>query len=146
MRFFIKQISFFFLTVFMTACISDSLKVPNKYIQPEKMKLLLFDLYIADALNGERLVRDISLDRRVENQQYYSRIFQNYGITYDQFSASFEYYEQRPVLFDALTDSLNVYAQKMVMQGLSPKPPQKKTDGHHLQDTAGSFRRKLLGR
>jgi hypothetical protein len=115
------------------------------YLQPEKMKLILFDLYLADALNGEKVAKDFSLDRRVENQQYYRRIFDNYSITYDQFSASFEYYVQRPALFDALTDSLNVYAQKMVSQGLSQKV-QQKTDGHNVQDTAGSLRRKLFGR
>jgi hypothetical protein len=143
---FLKSIIFYLgLIACCLSCISENDTVPSRYIQPEKMKKIMYDMYLADELNAMRIEKDIQLDRSLENRQYYQNIFANYGVSREQFLSSLDYYMKHPKLFDVLTDSLNVYSQKMITQGLSDNP-QKIKDGNNLKDTARPVRRKFFNR
>ncbi len=121
------------------ACGSDKQQVSKKHIHPDTMKIILYELYLADEINAARLLNDRALDRKKENLAYYNHIFDNHRISHEAFFKSLNYYTEHPDLFVVLTDSLNNYAQKMLTEGINDLPKKTK-DGHHVKDTSGQTR------
>jgi hypothetical protein len=91
----------------------DERAVPSSFIQPEQMKKILYECYVADAYNAERIYRDPALQIQKENVSYYKRILDNYGVDSARFFASMKYYTTHARIFSELTDSLSRYAQQM---------------------------------
>lgn len=121
--------------ILIVSCIPQDKQVPDVYIQPDKMKLLLYDMYLADAYNSERLVRDRTLNHQTETVSYYRRILKNHGISNQQFFKSLHYYKIHPELYSVLTDSLEQYAQRKIGKPLRDELTEKK-HGNNLKDTA----------
>jgi hypothetical protein len=101
-----------FLFLFCS-CIGDERDVPAKYIQPEQMKKILYEYYVADAYNAERIYRDQSLQLQKENITFYKKILDNYGVDQKRFFESMDYYTSHPKILNELTDSLNNYARRI---------------------------------
>jgi len=97
----------------LEACIGDDRDVPSSYIQPELMKKILYECYVADAYNAERARSDQRLHLEKENVVYYKKILDNYGVDSKKFFASMNYYTTHPKAFNDLTDSLNNFAKRM---------------------------------
>lgn len=117
--------------LFFQGCISDSKDVPSSFVQPEEMKKILYECYVADALNTERINRDQNLQLQKENIAYYKKIMDNYGVDQKKFFASIEYYNAHPKLFSELADSLDVYAKRM--GDIKINLPENTNNGHHLR-------------
>jgi hypothetical protein len=94
-------------------------KIADKHLHPDTMKIVLYELYLADEMNANRIYKDSTLNRQKENLTYYDQIFNNHRISSKDFFSSLEYYQDHPKLFSMLTDSLNNYAQKIVSKELS---------------------------
>jgi Neuraminidase (sialidase) len=130
---------------FYVSCIRSDKQVPSKYIQPDKMKFILYDMYLADAFNSERLVRDRTLNHQTETVNYYKQILRNHGFSDKQFFESMDYYKKHPAIYRELTDSLQQYGQKLIGKNLNEKSPAK-NHGNNLKDTARPARHRSFHR
>ena len=128
------------------ACGGNTTQVPSRLLQPDSMKVVLHELFLADALNGERVNRLPGLDRGLENKKYYQRIFELHNIDYEKFNESLQYYLDHPVLFNALTDSLSAYSGRISSLNPPPPPTEKIQYGNHFKDSARSIRDKFFRR
>ncbi len=115
----------------LSACIGDERNVPSSYIQQEDMKKILYELYVADAYNAERIYRDQTLQLQSENVTYYKKILGNYGVDQKNFFSSMEYYKAHPKIFQELADSLNNYAKRM--GDVNIPHPENTNNGHHFR-------------
>jgi len=124
---------------FFTACIPKNNHVPHEYIQPEQMKRVLYEMYLADAFNSERLVRERTLNHQTETVNYYQQILRNHGIARDKFFKSLDYYKKHPAVYRELTDSLQQFGQRMIGKNLN-EISTNNTYGNNLKDTGGPLR------
>lgn len=134
-----RLLKYLSLVILLGSCTSDKQKVSKKYLHPDTMKIILYELYLADEVNAARLLNDRTLDRKKENLAYYNRIFEIHQISHERFFKSLNYYMENPELFSVLADSLNNYAQKVLTEGLTD-PPKRKKNGHHIQNSSGQTR------
>ena len=132
--------------IFIDACgDANTTKVPGSLLQPDSMKVILHELYIADALNNERVARLGGLDHYSENKAYYQRIFELHNTRYEVFKESLDFYLEHPALFNTLTDSLAAYSNRL-MSLHTPVRTEIIQHGNNIQDTARSMRNKFLRR
>lgn len=122
------------IAVFFIAC-SQSEKIPEGIVQPEQLKQVFFDLYLADAVNTERKLRDSSLQLQFENKRDFLRVLQLHGLNRDKFQKSFDYYKQHPQLLKRVTDSLAAFAARRSAEVLTDTT-KSKLNGTNIQDTA----------
>lgn len=120
-------------------------KVPGSLLQPDSMKVILHELYIADALNNERVARLGGMDHYAENHTYYQRIFELHNTRYEAFKESLDFYLDHPALFNTLTDSLAAYSGRMISLN-APVTTEKIQHGNNIQDSARSVRDKFFRR
>ena len=92
------------ILIFLSACKPAAPTVPSKFIQPDKMKMVLSDMFIADAISSNRAMG--GTNEKQFTSQYYATIYKNYGITQDEFAKSYKFYEDNPVLLNKLYDEV----------------------------------------
>jgi hypothetical protein len=132
--------------LFIYACgDTNTTKVPGRLLQPDSMKVLLHELYLADALNNERVARVGGLDHNAENYAYYQRIFELHGTNYEVFKESLDFYLEHPALFNTLTDSLAAYTDRLSSLS-TPITSEIIPHGNNIKDSARSIRNKFLRR
>ncbi len=88
------------ILIFLASCRPAVPSVPSKYIQPIKMKMVLSDMFIADAISHTRAVAGVG--EKDFTSQYYATIYKNHGITEDDFKKSYKFYEDNPGLLNKL--------------------------------------------
>ncbi len=133
-----RRLLYFMMIIFsFQACIGDERDVPSVFIQPQEMKKILYECYVADAYNAERIYRDHTLHMQKENVAYYKKILDNYGVSQKKFFASMDYYNSHPKAFSELADSLNNYAKRM--GEIKMHLPENSNNGHHLRDIRKSI-------
>lgn len=98
------------IILFLAACSSGN--VPSDVIQPEKMKLVVYDMIRADEWVNTRASADTSFNRTTEVRKFYEQVFLIHKITRKQFYDSYKYYQAHPDLNRTLFDSLQGYANK----------------------------------
>lgn len=123
-----------FFVVLLIAC-SQSQKIPDGIAQPEQLKQVIFDLYLADAVNTERKLKDTSLQIQVENKRDFLRVLQLHGLNREKFQKSLAYYKQHPQLMKQVTDSLSAFATRRSAEVLTDTT-KSKLNGNNIQDTA----------
>ena len=132
--------------IFIYSCgDTTTTKVPGRLLQPDSMKVVLHELYLADALNNERVARLGSMDHNAENHAYYQRIFELHGTRYEVFKESLDFYLEHPALFNTLTDSLAAYANRLTSLN-APVSTEIIQHGNNIKDSARSIRDKFLRR
>ncbi|MFN9711065.1 MAG: DUF4296 domain-containing protein [Bacteroidota bacterium] len=117
-----KILSYLFgllLCLYLTSCGFYEDYMARKHLHPDSMKIILFELYVADEINAGRILKDSSINRKKENLKSYDQIFKNHHISETHFFNSLDYYLKRPKLFSTLTDSLNNHAQRMIGKQLN---------------------------
>jgi len=95
--------------LFITACSENSFtdRVPKKYIQPNEMRFIMWDMLKADEYYNRIIMYDSAHKLQNENFRLYDQVFRSYGITKEQYYSSFKFYESHPKLFKALVDSVD---------------------------------------
>ena len=106
------------ILAFLFSC---STPLPKDVLPPEKMKVILWDVLRADELAGYNLTSDTSLNRINTYTAYYQQILDIHKISREKFNKSLAYYQNHPVLFKVVLDSLQNYADR-----------QQKNDTSHL--------------
>lgn len=91
---------------FLAAC-SNRNKIPSNVIPRAKMQSILWDLIRADQfLNDFVLVKDSSLERKIESNKLYQQVFAIHEVSRDEFRESFSFYRNHPQLLKNILDSL----------------------------------------
>lgn len=101
-------------------------RVPERYLQPQKMQAVLWDLMRSDQfLSDYVFARDTAAKKRDLSFDMYARIFAIHKITPEQFRASFVYYHDHPELLKEVMDSMNkksIFPQSIL--DTTPKLPE----------------------
>ena len=118
MRFFL----FIILIISNFACIRDN-KVPKDVIPQNQMRKIMWDLMRADAYVTDFIMKDSTLNRKAESAKLYEKIFEIHSTTGENFKKSLAFYQSRPDLFKAISDSLRV-DEKRSQQYPDEKKPQ----------------------
>ena len=102
------------LTVFLFAFTFIACnRSPNNDIIPlGKMKEVCWDMMQADEWAQYDKQNDSSLYLKVESFKKYNQVFAVHSIDPASFYKSYKYYQERPKLYKALSDSIRLYAQK----------------------------------
>ncbi|HEX6848815.1 MAG TPA: DUF4296 domain-containing protein [Chitinophagaceae bacterium] len=103
MRFFL----FIILTILSVGCIQDK-KIPNNILQQNEMRKIMWDLMRADAYIANLIMKDSTKNQKEESIILYERIFDIHSTTRETFQKSLEFYQGRPDLFKAISDSLRM--------------------------------------
>ena len=107
--------------LFLAAC-RRSEKIPGHVLQREKMQAVLYDMVRADQfLTDFVLIKDSTLDRVAESHRLYQSIFDQHGVTHEQFRESLVFYNEHPGLFKIVLDSLYDGIIKVSRDTLTPK-------------------------
>ncbi len=73
----------------------------------EKMRAVMYDMMRADQFVSYYVLKDSTLNREEEAIKSYSQVFAIHGISKEQFSKSFAYYQSNPLLMKEMMDSIN---------------------------------------
>jgi len=117
----------YFLSLFLVSmlaisgCVNRD-RVPNQYIQPEKMRNLMWDLARVDQFASDFVLRDTNLKREVEAAKLYEIVFALHKVSREEFRSSLVFYESRPDLLKKVMDSLNATARRMEQETYEPTP------------------------
>lgn len=104
MRFFILLI---ILTGLSFGCIRNN-KIPKDVIPQNEMRTIMWDLMRADAYVTDFIMKDSTRDKKKESSKLYEKIFEIHATTQETFKKSLAFYQSRPDLFKAISDSLKV--------------------------------------
>jgi hypothetical protein len=133
-----KKLLMLFFSIIFLAC-SQTEKLPPGIAAPDKMKHLFFDLYLVDAVNTERKLRDSGFLLQVENHKDFVRVLEIHGMNRKSFQKNFSYYKKHPQLMKRVTDSLAAYAARRSAELLTDTT-KRNLHGTNIQDTAGQAR------
>jgi len=126
--------------IFCISC-SDKNKIPEGIMKPQKMHAVLIDILIADAMNGERVIKDTTLKLPVENASYFLNVFQLHQTTRNEFNRSYSFYLKRPDLLKVITDSASAIINRRNTQlTVIPDTIKKKPNGYNLKKITGKSR------
>ena len=103
---------FVMMLIFAAAACSNGKTVPDHVLKPEKFQKILTDVFLADALNTERSFKDTALKIKDTNAAYFLKIFEQYGVTKNEFMRSYNYYLSRPDLLRPITDSISAVLER----------------------------------
>ena len=121
-----------FILSFLFACKRNK-DLPKDILAPSKMKVVLYDLMLAEALQDAK--PDLYPPGHTELRD---QVFKSHRLNKKTFQKSLDYYEQHPQLYKQLADSLAVYASRLSADVLQ-QPVKTKLNGHHIADSAGSL-------
>jgi len=122
------------ISAVMAGC-SQSEKIPAGILQPEALKKVFFDLYLADAVNTERKLRDTAFQLQSGNHRDFIRVLELHGLNREAFQKNLDYYKKHPKLLKQVTDSLAAYAARRSAEVLTDTT-KNKLHGNNIQDTA----------
>ena len=80
--------------------------ISNDLIQPDKMRVILWDVIKAEAMATEFVRRDSNRNFMEETAVLQKNIFAIHKISKESFQKSFNFYTSRPAIMSVLMDSL----------------------------------------
>src|SRR4030095_1503210 len=107
MRFFL----FIILIILTFGCIQDK-KIPKDILSQNEMRKIMWDLMRADAYVSTFIMKDSTKNQKAESAILYEEIFDIHSTTQETFKKSLAFYESRPDLFKAISDSLRTDERK----------------------------------
>ena len=107
MRFFL----FISLIIFAFGCIQDK-KIPKDVLPQNEMRKIMWDLMRADAYVSTFIMKDSTKNQKTESAILYEKIFDIHSTTRETFKKSLAFYQNRPDLFKAISDSLRIDERK----------------------------------
>lgn len=120
-----KHSCYFLLLSILLSCSSS---LPNDILPPAKMQIVLWDVLRADEMSGYFVARDTVLNHLSTYSGYYQQILKMHHITKKNLNKSLQYYQNHPVLFKVILDSLQSFGERQ----------QKKADSSSWSKPAGS--------
>jgi len=114
----------FISLILFTAC--NSKKLPSDVIEPERMKLIVWDVLRADEYAADQFHSDSSKSMRKHLSADYANVFAVHKINSNTFYNSYKYYRAHPFLHKILMDSVYAYGtrQRAKLDIQTPKPGQ----------------------
>ena len=100
----------FLLTFF--GCIRNN-RIPREVLSQNEMRKVMWDLMRADAYVSEFIMKDSTRDKKTESVLLYEKVFSIHSTTQEAFKKSLAFYESRPDLFKAISDSLRSDEKKV---------------------------------
>ena len=95
--------------------------IPNDILEKQRMQELIWDLARADAFLTNFAGRNDSVFNRIkESATIYYQVFKIHKTTREEFSKSFEWYQQHPALMKTILDSLKVRQNKIMQDRSKP--------------------------
>jgi hypothetical protein len=98
------------IAIVILACKSS---VPKEILPPNKMKAVLWDIMQADEMAEYYSVKDSAFLSLSKHEEYYQKIFSIHKIDKKDFTKSLAYYENHPVVFKTVLESLKNFAERM---------------------------------
>ena len=136
------KLAFFIILIISNfACIRDN-KVPKDVIPQNQMRKIMWDLMRADAYVTDFIMKDSTLNRKAESAKLYEKIFEIHSTTGENFKKSLAFYQSRPDLFKAISDSLRV-DEKKSQQYPDEKKPQVDTTLRKMKSNKKRIGKKL---
>jgi Domain of unknown function (DUF4296) len=112
----------FLLLVVLSGC-SKKESRPKDVLQPEKMEDVLWDMSLADEFVVNYIMKDSVLNKKNESTKRYQQIFTIHKTNLNDFKKSLRFYEDHPLLFKPILDSLNARQQTSIAEQYKPKTP-----------------------
>jgi hypothetical protein len=136
---YLRPLAYLFIgTIIVLSCTRNKeSKTNSSILLQDSLKIILYELYLADEIINIRHEQDSNLNIQEETIAYSRKVFENHKTNHDQFIKSLNNYIDDPKLLATLTDSLNRYAIKMSTLGLQ-KYINKTIYGNHFKDSARS--------
>jgi len=111
----IRRLVYLFTLVFFVACNSGT---PKNVLPVNTMKVVMFDMLMADEWYARKLVGDTLLLKVKEDIPLYEQVFAVHKLTKKEFFDSYHYYEAHPIAYKELVDSLESYANLQKLKTL----------------------------
>jgi hypothetical protein len=93
-----------FLFLLIAACKSDMPSMPADVLPIDKMKVVLADMQIADAVVETKMQG--GANESALTQEYYARIYAIHQISPEQFTRSMKFYEDHPQWLNKLYEEI----------------------------------------
>lgn len=106
------RLFFFSIVVFFAACSNNN--ASKNILKPEKMQAVLWDYFRADAYANEILRQDTSLNLNLESAKLQQKVFNQHGVSKEQFYKSYQYYMEHKDKFKDILDTMIVRQQRPV--------------------------------
>ncbi len=107
---------------FFSACINKN-KIPGDVLPQQKMRVVMWDLMRADEFVNNYILKDSTLNSKSESAKLYEQVFQMHRTSQAEFKKSLSFYQSRPDLLKAVTDSFRINEKEaMQSQYNTPKP------------------------
>ena len=116
-----KFAPFIILVILLFGCIKDN-KIPKDVIPQNQMSKIMWDLMRADAYVVDFVMKDSTCDKKAESASLYEKIFDIHSTTRETFKKSLAFYQSRPDLFKAISDSLRIDEKKSQQYPEEKKP------------------------
>ena len=116
-----KFAPFIILVILLFGCIKDN-KIPKDVIPQNQMRKIMWDLMRADAYVVDFVMKDSTCDKKAESATLYEKIFDIHSTTGETFKKSLAFYQSRPDLFKAISDSLRIDEKKSQQYPEEKKP------------------------
>ena len=108
--------------VFAVCILSCKSSIPKDVLPPKKMQAVLWDVMQADETAEYYSSKDSSFHSAAKHAAYYDTVFSIHKITKQDFTRSLSYYENHPVTFKIILDSLQKYGERMQRADSSKRP------------------------
>jgi len=116
------RFSLFIILIILTfGCIQDK-KIPKDILPQNEMRKIMWDLMRADAYVSTFIMKDSTKNQKAESITLYEKIFDIHSTTRENFKKSLAFYESRPDLFKAISDSLRSDERKVQQYPEERKP------------------------
>lgn len=106
-----RMATFVFIALIMTFSCSRKQEIPPNIFPVQKMKLIVWDLEIAEQTASEKFVLQKD-SLRMEATSLYQQVFAKYKTNKATFYKSMSYYETHPDVLTILLDSVNTYGSR----------------------------------
>ena len=116
------RFSLFIILIILTfGCIRDK-KIPKDVLPQNEMRKIMWDLMRADAYVSTFIMKDSTKNQKAESAILYEKIFDIHSTSRETFKKSLAFYESRPDLFKAISDSLRTDERKIQQYHDEKKP------------------------
>jgi hypothetical protein len=117
------RVTAFIIFICCTVGCKSKDEVPAGILKFDKMQAVLWDVIQAEALTGQFIKKDFSIDAPLENLKMQQQIFANHQIKKEEFYTSYQYYSVHVQLMRSMLDSITTLAERNKYKNLYIKQP-----------------------
>jgi hypothetical protein len=105
-----RKLTFFICIILLSSC-AEKEELPPGVLPLDKMKLVIWDMSLADNMASEKYVVDRDSQRMMATGLY-QKVFNLHKVDKATFYKSYAYYEARPLMLQTLFDSVSAYGTR----------------------------------